>query len=93
MTRAFYASALLVTVTLWAPLSSGQEIIFSLDWVVNGPPAPYFTALDKGYYKEEGLEVKILRGYGSGDAVKRVATGASTFAFGDAGMLVLDFLK
>ena len=39
-----------------------------------------FHHIFKGWYKEEGLDVKILRGAGSGDTVKRIAVGQ-----GDAG--------
>ena len=29
---------------------------FALDWRFEGPAAPFFVAIDKGYYKAEGLE-------------------------------------
>src|SRR5688572_10892973 len=32
-------------------------IRFALDWRFEGPAAPYFVAIDKGYYKAEGLNV------------------------------------
>ena len=39
---------------------------FALDWRFEGPAAPYFVAIDKGYYKQEGLNVSIDPGSGSG---------------------------
>lgn len=57
-----------------------RPFTFILDFLPYGEYTPYFTALDKGWYREEGLEVKILRGAGSGDTVKRIAVGQ-----GDAG--------
>ena len=57
-----------------------KPFTFILDFLPYGEYTPYFTALDKGWYKEEGLDVKILRGAGSGDTVKRIAVGQ-----GDAG--------
>lgn len=57
-----------------------RPFTFILDFLPYGEYTPYFTALDKGWYREEGLDVKILRGAGSGDTVKRIAAGQ-----GDAG--------
>lgn len=57
-----------------------RPFTFILDFLPYGEYTPYFTALDRGWYREEGLDVKILRGAGSGDTVKRIAVGQ-----GDAG--------
>jgi NitT/TauT family transport system substrate-binding protein len=57
-----------------------RPFTFILDFLPYGEYTPYFTALDKGWYREEGLDVKILRGAGSGDTLKRIAVGQ-----GDAG--------
>src|SRR5207245_1496510 len=59
------------------------------DFGFNGRHAYYYVALEKGYYKAEGLNVNILRGQGSIDAVKKVASGAADIGFADAGALVL----
>jgi NitT/TauT family transport system substrate-binding protein len=65
------------------------EVNFITDFGFNGRHAYYYVALDKGYYKAEGLDVKILRGQGSIDAVKKVASGAAMIGFADAGALAL----
>jgi NitT/TauT family transport system substrate-binding protein len=57
-----------------------RSFTFILDFLPYGEYTPYFTALDKGWYREEGLDVKILRGAGDGDTIKRIAVGQ-----GDAG--------
>ena len=57
-----------------------RTFTFILDFLPYGEYTPYFTALDKGWYREEGLDVKILRGAGGGDTIKRIAVGQ-----GDAG--------
>jgi NMT1/THI5 like len=48
---------------------------FALDWKFEGPSAPYFVAIDKGYYKGEGLNVTIDTGPGSVARIARVAAG------------------
>jgi NitT/TauT family transport system substrate-binding protein len=66
-----------------------DQVLFSLDWVISGRHAPYFVALDKGYYAEENISVNIIRGYNSTDSIKQVASGRSQFAFADIGTLIL----
>jgi NitT/TauT family transport system substrate-binding protein len=72
-----------------SPAQAPERVIFGADWQILGQHIPFFVALDKGYYKEHGLDVEIQRGYGAADAVKRVAAGTVTFSFGDLGALVL----
>lgn len=76
-------------VKLEQPTESLDSVNFALDWIPSGRHAGYYTALDKGYYRDVNIDVKIARGYGSADSVKRVASGAAQFAVGDMGSLVL----
>lgn len=61
---------------------------FALDWRFEGPAAPYFVAVDKGYYKAEGLDVSIDSGSGSVEGINRVASGTYAFGFADINSLV-----
>src|SRR3979409_2476016 len=67
----------------WAasPASAQTDVKFALDWKFEGPSAPYFVAIDKGYYKAEGLNVTIDSGPGSVAGIARVAAGTSPPAF------------
>ncbi len=65
------------------PAAAQTPIKFTLDWVFQGPTAPFLVALDKGYYKAEGLDVTMDPGQGSAGAVQRVATGAYQIGFAD----------
>jgi NitT/TauT family transport system substrate-binding protein len=58
-----------------------------LDWLVNGYHAPFFVALDKGWYKEAGLDVTVVPGKGSFDAIRTVATGNAEFGFADGAVM------
>lgn len=72
-----------------APAARAGELIFNLDWLILGRHAGFFMALEKGYYKEAGLDLKIVRGYGSTDVINKLAAGQATFALGDMGSLVI----
>lgn len=72
-----------------SPVAWGQTPIkFALDWRFEGPAAPYFVAIDKGYYKAEGLDVTIDSGSGSVEGMNRVASGTYPFGFADLNSLV-----
>jgi NitT/TauT family transport system substrate-binding protein len=66
-----------------------MDITFAVNWVFDGEHVPYFVALDKGYYAQNGLNVKIVRGFGGADTVKRVATGEVPIGMGDAVSAIL----
>jgi NitT/TauT family transport system substrate-binding protein len=86
-----YALLALLVISLAAgagsALAAGDEVTLALDWIVNGTHAGYFVAQDKGYYTGNNLAVTIVRGYGSGDTIKRLASGRATFAVADMGAL------
>jgi NitT/TauT family transport system substrate-binding protein len=64
------------------------DLKFALDWKFEGPSAPYFVAIDKGYYKAEGLNVTIDSGPGSVAGIARVAAGTYPIGFFDINSLV-----
>jgi NitT/TauT family transport system substrate-binding protein len=59
-----------------------------LDFVPTGEYIPHYTALEKGWYRDEGLDVKILRGQGSGDTIKRIAAGQGEVGIADMSALI-----
>lgn len=61
---------------------------FTLDWKFEGPSAPFFVAIDQGFFEEEGLDVTIDSGAGSRESIPRVATGSYDMGFGDTNALV-----
>ena len=71
-----------------APALAETDVKFALDWKFEGPSAPYFVALDKGYYKAEGLNVTIDSGPGSVAGIARVAAGTYPLGFFDINSLM-----
>lgn len=86
--RALVAFGMLATLqpASAAPL---KDVTFVTDFNVNGRHAYFFVAKARGYYEQEGLNVEIVRGAGSADAIRKVAAGNALIGFADAGSLVL----
>ncbi len=63
------------------------EVKFALDWKFEGPSAPYFVAIDNGYFEEQGLDVTIDSGPGSVQGIARVAAGVYPLGFMDINSL------
>lgn len=61
---------------------------FRLNWTLYGEHAPFFVAADKGFYKDEGLDVKILEGSGSTTVAQLVANGTNPVAYVDAATMM-----
>ena len=79
-------AAVLVSGTAFAQKET--PVRFALDWRFEGPAAPFFVAIDKGYYKAEGLSVSIDPGSGSVEGINRVASGAYEVGFADINSLI-----
>ena len=71
-----------------AAASAATDVPFALDWKFEGPSAPFFAAIDEGFFEAAGLDVEITAGSGSLDAIPKVATGAFPLGFADINSLV-----
>jgi NitT/TauT family transport system substrate-binding protein len=69
--------------------AAAQKVTFTLDFEYAGRHAYYFVALEKGFYREAGLDVDIVRGSGSADAIRAVGAGRAPLGFADTGTLVV----
>ena len=85
------AAAIVVaaSVALGATSASAlDKVHLQTDWIPSGEHAMYFGGWEKGFWKDEGIDITVTRGYGSGDTVTKVATGAADFGVADIGALL-----
>ena len=73
--------------------STGQakelvKLPFTLNWKFGGIHGFIFLAQDRGYFKDEGIDVQIDAGDGSANVVNRVAGGAYEFGYGNIAAVI-----
>jgi NitT/TauT family transport system substrate-binding protein len=88
--RGLKALALAATFSISAAAAAQADtkIKLVLNWKYEGPQGMFFLAQDRGYFKQEGLDVTFDQGNGSGAAVPQVANGAYDMGFGDINALI-----
>ena len=87
--KKFLTKLLVIFLTLSSANSfADTPIKFQLDWRFEGPAAFFLLPLEKGYFKQAGLDVTVDAGNGSGNAVNRVASGTYDMGFADFSALM-----
>lgn len=76
-------AALALTLLSALPAVAQDKVRFQTDWIPSGEHAMYYGAWSKGIYAKHGIDITITRGYGSGDTVTKVASGAADFGVAD----------
>jgi NitT/TauT family transport system substrate-binding protein len=77
-TAVMLGSALALT----GPSRADDDVRLRLNWMYYGSHAGFALGKDKGYYKEQGINLDIRSGNGSGSAHRLVANGDSQFSYG-----------
>ena len=85
--RFVLAGAMLLAPMLTGVAAAETPIKFSL-FRYEGPVAPFLLALDKGYYKSEGLDVSFATAPGSLEPIDRVASGDYDMGIADINTLI-----
>ena len=66
------------------PAAAQDKMQLQLNWFHLADHSPIYLALKKGYYKEEGIDLTVLRGSGSADSAKKIDLGQSDVGISDA---------
>jgi NitT/TauT family transport system substrate-binding protein len=83
-----FAFATLCAVLTAAPAAAQTPITFSLDFRALGRHAAWYVALEKGFYKQAGLDVTIIASQGTAHTIQNLEANAAQFAFSDVAGLV-----
>src|ERR1700687_5119197 len=79
--HALIGAAVLAASPAFGATQPATRIRFTLDWKLQGQHAIFFLAREKGYFRDEGLDVIIDQGEGSAATITRVMSGAYDAGF------------
>jgi NitT/TauT family transport system substrate-binding protein len=71
-----------------ADAAERTPVKFVMDWAFEGAQSIWTVAAESGCFAQNGLDVKIDRGFGSGDSVSKVASGAYDIGVSDFNTLI-----
>ncbi len=80
--------ALLFAFLLGLPAWAMEQVSVQLIWKHQFEFAAFYAALDKGYYREAGLDVALKEGGPGIDAVKEVVEGRAEFGLGTSSLVL-----
>ncbi|SDH27811.1 NitT/TauT family transport system substrate-binding protein [Vibrio xiamenensis] len=72
-----------------SPSFAADKVTFQLDWLPGGDKAPVYVGVKQGFFAEQDLDVTILQGKGSTDAITKVATGTADIGSSDITALLV----
>lgn len=65
-----------------------DKVSLRLNWLIYGFHMPFQLGLERGYYRQNGIDLTIGEGQGSGRAVQVVAAGSDTFGLSDGASII-----
>ncbi|MBA3313731.1 MAG: ABC transporter substrate-binding protein [Planctomycetota bacterium] len=66
-----------------------RKVTLQLNWYPEAEHGGFYAALENGYYRDEGLDVTILRGGADVPVVQKVAAGQADFGIENADRILL----
>ena len=75
------------------PLQAADKMTLQLNWFHLADHSPIYMALKKGYYKEEDLELNVVRGAGSADSAKKIDLKQAEVGISDAPTVITAISK
>jgi NitT/TauT family transport system substrate-binding protein len=77
------------TILMSAPASALDKVTFRMNWYLGGAHSPFQLGLDRGYYRDEGIDLTINEGRGSVSTAQGVAAASDDFGFADSSSVML----
>jgi len=73
-----------LAIALSLPAVAQDKMQLQLNWFHLADHSPIYLAMKKGYYKEENIDLTVLRGSGSADSAKKIDLGQADVGISDA---------
>ena len=86
-----FVAIVVATTMLCSGVAQGQpkdKVVLMLNWYLYSEHAPFFLGKERGFYDQEGLDLDIQEGRGSGVTVQAVAANTATFGYVDVPTMI-----
>src|SRR5215217_1124052 len=83
----------MTTAVMTRPAAAQEPVSLRLNWYLGGLHVPFYYGKERGFYKEEGIDLTINEGRGSANTVQVVAAGSDTFGLADSSSLIATAAK
>src|ERR1043165_1514083 len=84
----------LAALTASVTFAAAQDAVsLRLNWYLGGLHVPFYYGKERGFYKDEGIDLTINEGRGSAHTVQVVAAGSDTFGLADSSSVVATAVK
>src|SRR6187431_870431 len=74
-------------------LAQQDKFILQLNWFHLADHSPIYMAIKKGYYKDEGIDLTVMRGAGSADSAKKIDLKQADLGISDAPTVITAISK
>ena len=85
--------AVLALALSFPALAQQDKFILQLNWFHLADHSPIYMAIKKGYYKDEGLDLTVMRGAGSADSAKKIDLKQADLGISDAPTVITAISK
>jgi NitT/TauT family transport system substrate-binding protein len=89
MIRGAAACAAILAISSMAGAAELTPANIRMDFIIGGKHAPWYVALEKGFYAKRGIAATIQASTGSADTVKTVGSGGADFGFADIATMIV----
>lgn len=83
------ALALMIGAAVGAQAAELTPANIRMDFIIGGKHAPWYVALEKGFYSKRGIAATIQASTGSADTVRTIGSGGADFGFADIATMIV----
>ncbi len=86
--KVIFGLAIALPLVLGAQAQAQDNVSLRLNWYLGGLHVPFYYGVDRGFYRQEGINLTINEGRGSANTVQVVGAGTDTFGLADSSSII-----
>jgi NitT/TauT family transport system substrate-binding protein len=86
--KILFGLAIALPLIMSTQVQAQDNVSLRLNWYLGGLHVPFYFGVDKGFYKQEGINLTINEGRGSANTVQVVGAGTDTFGLADSSSII-----